>query len=68
MLMKDRIHRLTVSIYYLVLKVMKKYLNPEEVASTASQQAKAGKIYQKGKEMAGSAPQQAQDSLASGHS
>ena len=47
MLMKYRIHRLIVSLYYLVLKAMKKYLSPEEVASTASQQAKAGKIYQK---------------------
>ena len=46
-LMKDRIHRLIVSLYYLVLKAMKKY--------------------QKEKEMAGGASQQAQDSLASGH-
>ena len=56
--MKDRLHGLIVSLYYFMLKAMKKYLNPEEVASAASQQAKdtyasgvsqAGEIYQKGK-------------------
>jgi hypothetical protein len=77
MLMKDKIHGVIVSLYYLVLKAIKKYPNPEEVASAASQQAKdtyasgvsqAGEIYLKGKEIAGSASQQAQGSLASGHS
>ena len=37
--MKDKIHGVIVSLYYLVLKAMKKYPNPEEVASAASQQA-----------------------------
>lgn len=68
MLMKDRIHGHIVSLYYLVLKAMKKYPSPDEVAGAASQQAKAGEIYQKGKETAGSVSQQARDSLASGHS
>jgi hypothetical protein len=77
MLMKDKIHGVIVSLYYLVLKAMKKYPNSEEVASAASQQAKdtyasrvsqAGEIYLKGKEIAGSASQQAQGSLAGGHS
>lgn len=75
MLMKDRIHGLIISLYYLVLKAMKKYPSPEEMASAASKQAKdtyasgvsqAREIYQKGKEMAGSASQQAQDSFSSG--
>lgn len=75
--MKDSIHGVIVSLYYLVLKAMKKYPNQEEVASVTSQQAndtyasgvsQAGEVYLKGKEIADSALRQAQGSLASGHS
>lgn len=60
MLMKDKIHGVIVSLYYLVLKAMKKYPNPEEVASAASQQAndtyasgvsQAGEIYLREKKL-----------------
>lgn len=50
MLVKDRIHALIIDLYYLVLKTMKKYPSPEEMAKMASEQAKDA--YAKGVEVA----------------
>jgi hypothetical protein len=50
MLMKDRIHAVIISLYYAVLKSMKKYPSPEELAKRASDGAKD--LYDQGKEQA----------------
>ncbi|KAJ9645686.1 hypothetical protein H2199_002725 [Coniosporium tulheliwenetii] len=39
MLMKERIHVVIVQLYYLILRAMKKYPSPEEVAKAVSEQA-----------------------------
>ncbi|KAF2019847.1 mitochondrial carrier [Aaosphaeria arxii CBS 175.79] len=74
MLMKDRIHAAIINIYYLILKSMKKYPSPEELAKQASTQAQdayeqgkeqAGEAYSRSVEAAGSAATKAQDVLAS---
>jgi hypothetical protein len=53
MLMKDRIHTVVINLYYLVLKSLKKYPSPEELAKIASEQAK--EAYEQGKEQVGDA-------------
>jgi hypothetical protein len=53
MLMKDRIHAVIISLYYAVLKTMKKYPSPEELAKRASDGAKD--LYDQGKEQASGA-------------
>jgi hypothetical protein len=50
MLMKDRIHAVIISLYYTVLKAMKKYPGPEELAKRASDGAKD--LFDQGKEQA----------------
>lgn len=68
MLLKERIHTFVIQLYYVILKALKKYPSPQEVASGASQQAQAameqGKsqvkdVYERGAEMASNASQQA---------
>jgi len=51
MLMKDRIHVVVVNLYYLILKSLKKYPSPEELAKLASDRAK--NMYEQGKEQLG---------------
>lgn len=53
MLMKERVHTLVISLYYTVLKAMKKYPSPEELAKRASDSAKD--LYEQGKEQANGA-------------
>jgi hypothetical protein len=64
MLAKDRIHTLVINLYYLVLKSLKKYPSPEEMAKLASEQARD--TYSKGAEVTGNAAGKAQDALANG--
>jgi hypothetical protein len=64
MLAKDRIHTVVINLYYLVLKSLKKYPSPEEMAKLASDQAKD--TYSRGAEVAGNAAGKAQDALANG--
>ncbi|KAF2464347.1 mitochondrial carrier [Lindgomyces ingoldianus] len=51
MLMKDQIHTVIINLYYLILKSMKKYPSPGELAEMASEQVR--KTYEHGKEQAG---------------
>lgn len=76
MLMKDQIHAVIIELYYLVLKSMKKYPSPEELANIAAARGKAtyeqgkgqvGDAYIKGAKIAGNASQSAKD-MASGAS
>jgi hypothetical protein len=53
MLMKDRIHAVIISLYYAVLKSMKQYPSPEELAKRASDGARD--LYDHGKEQASGA-------------
>lgn len=64
MLAKDRIHTLVIQLYYLVLKLLKKYPSPEEMAKLASEQA--NDTYTKSAEVAGNAAGKAQDAFANG--
>lgn len=75
MLMKDQIHTVIINLYYLILKSLKKYPSPEELAKMASEQAQdayehgkeqIGDAYQKGVEMASNAAEQAQDAYEQG--
>ncbi|KAF2184117.1 mitochondrial carrier [Zopfia rhizophila CBS 207.26] len=75
MLMKDRVHMVIINLYYLILKSLKKYPSPEELAKMASEQAKetyeqgkeqVGDAYAKGVELADNASQKAQETLAGG--
>lgn len=47
MLMKDQIHTVIINVYYLVLKSLKQYPSPEELAKLASEQAQD--VYKQGK-------------------
>jgi len=76
MLMKDQIHSVIIDLYYLVLKSLKKYPSPEELADIAAKRAKAtyengknqvGSAYTKGVDMAENASQVAKD-MANGAS
>jgi hypothetical protein len=53
MLMKDRIHTMIINVYYLILKSLKEYPSPDELAKMASEQAKD--VYEQGKERVGEA-------------
>jgi hypothetical protein len=64
MLMKDRIHTAIINLYYLVLKSLKRYPSPEELAKMASEQV--GEAYAKSAEIASNASAKAQDVLVSG--
>lgn len=75
MLMKERIHTGVINLYYLILKSLKKYPSPEELAKTASEQAKdayeigkeqVGEVYEKGVEAAGTASSKVQEALSNG--
>ncbi|KAH7091677.1 mitochondrial carrier domain-containing protein [Paraphoma chrysanthemicola] len=75
MLMKDRIHTLIISVYYSVLKALKKYPSPEELAQKASAGAKelyeqgkeqAGEVYDKGVQIAGQATEKVKEVAAEG--
>jgi len=75
MLMKDRIHTLIISLYYSVLKAMKKYPSPEELAKKATDGAKelleqgkeqASGAYEKGVELAEQASDKAREVVAEG--
>ncbi|KAF2803352.1 mitochondrial carrier [Mytilinidion resinicola] len=66
MLMKDRIHGVIVSLYYLLLKAAKKYPGPDEIRAMASRRANGA--YESGKELAGNASQYAGDVVANGRS
>lgn len=75
MLMKDRIHTLIISLYYTVLKAMKQYPSPEELAKQASDRAKdlyehgkgqANGVYEKGVEMADQASDKVRELAAEG--
>ena len=48
MLMKDRIHSIIINLYYLVLRSLKRYPNPEELAKLAAEQAQD--VYNQGKD------------------
>jgi len=82
MLMKERIHGLIVSLYYLVFKAAKRYPNPQEIRAQANGVFKGGKTQvaefyegrkgevgdalEKGREMAGNASGYAGEALANG--
>jgi hypothetical protein len=75
MLMKDRIHAAIINVYYFILKSLKQYPSPEELAKKASDQAKnvyeqgkerIGGVYTKGAEVAGNVSSKAQDVWESG--
>lgn len=75
MLMKDQIHTAIINMYYLVLKSLKKYPSPEEMAKMASEQAhdayeqgkeQVGDAYAKSVEFAGSAAAKVQEVAATG--
>ncbi|KAJ4356555.1 uncharacterized protein N0V89_004589 [Didymosphaeria variabile] len=53
MLMKDQIHTVIINLYYLILKSLKQYPSPEEMAKLASEQAQDA--YEQGKQQAGDA-------------
>lgn len=53
MLMKDQIHTLVIDMYYLILKALKKFPSPEELAKLAADQTK--EAYEQGKEQVGGA-------------
>jgi hypothetical protein len=75
MLMKDRIHTMIISLYYSVLKALKQYPSPEELAKRASDGAKdlyehgkeqANGAYEKGVEIAGQASEKVREVAAEG--
>ncbi|CAI6341051.1 unnamed protein product [Periconia digitata] len=75
MLMKDRIHTMIINLYYLVLKSLKEYPSPEELAKLASEQAKeayergkegAEGVYAQGADAAGTATAKLQDAVSAG--
>ncbi|KAF2263280.1 mitochondrial carrier [Lojkania enalia] len=75
MLVKDQIHVVIVNLYYLVLKLLKKYPGPEELAKMASEQVRdayeqgkeqAGDTYTKGKELVENVSSKAQEALTPG--
>ncbi|PSN72197.1 mitochondrial carrier [Corynespora cassiicola Philippines] len=75
MLMKDRIYTVIINLYYLILKSLKRYPSPEELAKMASEQAQEayeqgkeqmGEVYSKGVEAAGNASEKAQEALSKG--
>lgn len=70
MLAKERIHTMVIQLYYLVLRSLKKFPNPEELASLAKEQAQdtyssaseqAKGVYTKGAEVAGDVAVKAQE-------
>ncbi|KAF1971049.1 mitochondrial carrier [Bimuria novae-zelandiae CBS 107.79] len=66
MLMKDQIHTAIINLYYLILKSLKQYPSPEELAKMASQQAQGayeqvGDAYQRGVKVAGNATEKVQE-------
>jgi hypothetical protein len=65
MLMKDRIHVAIVNLYYLILKSLKKYPSPEELAKKASDHTKAA--YEQGKEQIGSVYEQGKEQIGKGY-
>ncbi|KAF1951292.1 mitochondrial carrier [Byssothecium circinans] len=75
MLMKDGIHNMIINLYYLVLKSLKKYPSPDELAKMASDQAQGayeqGKeqvevVYVRGVDAAGTASTKVREAVASG--
>lgn len=75
MLLKERIHALVIQLYYVVLKALRKYPSPQEIASGASQQAQAvmeqGKsqvkdAYERSAELASNASKQAKSFVDKG--
>jgi hypothetical protein len=73
MLAKDHIHTLVINLYYLVLKTLKKYPSPDELAKMASEQARdtyanaaeaAGNAYSSGKQQAGDMYERGKDAAA----
>lgn len=70
MLAKERIHTMVIQLYYLVLRSLKKFPSPEELASLAKEQTQntyssafeqAKDVYSKGAEVAGDAAAKAQE-------
>ncbi|KAF2492841.1 mitochondrial carrier [Lophium mytilinum] len=66
MLMKDRIHGVVVSLYYLVLQTAQKYPTSEEIRAMAARRANG--VVENGREMVGNASQYAGDVVANGKS
>lgn len=72
MLIKDELHKVVIRLYYLVLKALKKYPSPEELAKAASEKvsATAGNVSEKvvdaAKDGAGMAKRAAKDLTSSG--
>jgi hypothetical protein len=73
MLMKDRIHGVIIDLYYVMLKSLRKYPSPEDLATMASEQARStyeqgreqiGEVYSKSVELAGNATSKAQEVLS----
>ncbi|KAF2868142.1 mitochondrial carrier domain-containing protein [Massariosphaeria phaeospora] len=77
MLIKNRIHSVIINLYYLILRSLKQYPSPEELANKASNQAKEayqqGKdqiegVYARGVEITGNASAKVQDAASTGRS
>lgn len=75
MLMKDQIHTVIINLYYLILKSIKRYPSPEELAKMAAEQTQdvyeqgkeqIGGAYAKGVEVAGSAADKVQEVVTNG--
>jgi hypothetical protein len=64
MLMKERIHTAIINLYYMILKSLKKYPSPEELASRASDEVKGA--YAKGVEVAGQAAEKVREVVTEG--
>lgn len=75
MLMKDRIHTLIISLYYTILKSLKEYPSPDELAKSASEsvqgvyeqgKVQAGEVYAKGVEAVGNASEKVKEVVGEG--
>jgi hypothetical protein len=72
MLIKDGVHKVVIRVYYLILKTLKKYPSPEELAKAAADNVSATannvseKVVDAAKEGVGMAKQAAKDLTASG--
>ncbi|KAF2758993.1 mitochondrial carrier [Pseudovirgaria hyperparasitica] len=64
MLMKERIHLAIIQLYYLILKALKKYPTPEQMAESAKEGAQAAAT--KGQEILQQASESTQEALSKG--
>ncbi|GME22818.1 hypothetical protein GTA08_BOTSDO12353 [Neofusicoccum parvum] len=61
MLMKERIHVVVIQLYYLILKALKRYPSPQELAAQAQEEMK--EAVEVGRELVGSASEKLQDAM-----